>query len=124
MDEIVAAVKRVTDIMAEISAASIEQGAGIGQVNTAVAQMDQVTQQNAALVEEVAAAAGSLQDLAQSLVSSVSVFTLVEGARAAAPPRAAAPAGAATLGRPQTCRARQTRRACQARGARPGTRRR
>ncbi|MGD0475252.1 MAG: methyl-accepting chemotaxis protein, partial [Candidatus Velthaea sp.] len=56
-------------------------------------------QQNAALVEEVAAAAGSLQDLAQSLVASVSVFTLAEGARAAAPPRAAAPARAAALPR-------------------------
>ncbi|MGD0471811.1 MAG: methyl-accepting chemotaxis protein [Candidatus Velthaea sp.] len=84
MDEIVAAVKRVTDIMAEISAASLEQGAGIGQVNTAIAQMDQVTQQNAALVEEVAAAAGSLQDLAQSLVEAVSVFKLAERAPAAA----------------------------------------
>jgi methyl-accepting chemotaxis protein len=79
MDEIVAAVKRVTDIMAEISAASIEQGAGIGQVNTAIAQMDKVTQQNAALVEEVSAAAGSLQELAQSLVVTVSVFTLAGG---------------------------------------------
>jgi methyl-accepting chemotaxis protein len=83
MDEIVAAVKRVTDIMAEISSASIEQGAGIGQVNSAISQMDQVTQQNAALVEEVAAAAGSLQDLAHSLVTSMSVFTLKDriGAR-------------------------------------------
>jgi methyl-accepting chemotaxis protein len=76
MDEIVAAVKRVTDIMAEISIASIEQGAGIGQVNAAVSQMDQVTQQNAALVEEVAAAAGSLQELAHSLVGSMNAFTL------------------------------------------------
>jgi len=80
MDEIVAAVKRVTDIMAEISAASLEQGAGIGQVNTAIAQMDQVTQQNAALVEQVGAAAGSLGELAQSLVGTVSVFTLAGGA--------------------------------------------
>jgi methyl-accepting chemotaxis protein len=78
MDEIVAAVKRVTDIMAEISAASIEQGAGIGQVNQAIAQMDQVTQQNAALVEEIAAAAGSLQELAGSLVATVGVFTLAD----------------------------------------------
>jgi methyl-accepting chemotaxis protein len=61
MDEIVAAVKRVTDIMAEISVASVEQGAGIGQVNMAISQMDQVTQQNASLVEEVAPAASSLQ---------------------------------------------------------------
>ena len=81
MGEIVAAVKRVTDIMAEISSASIEQGAGIGQVNQAIAQMDQVTQQNAALVEEVAAAAGSLQDLAQALVTSTRIFTLKDQAR-------------------------------------------
>ncbi|WP_239066702.1 methyl-accepting chemotaxis protein, partial [Bordetella pseudohinzii] len=58
MQEIVASVKRVTDIMGEISAASEEQSSGIEQVNRAVAQMDEVTQQNAALVEEAAAAAG------------------------------------------------------------------
>jgi len=91
MDEIVAAVKRVTDIMSEISAASIEQGAGIGQVNAAISQMDQVTQQNAALVEEVAAAAGSLQELAQSLVVSMSVFSLAGDARATGPKPAAGP---------------------------------
>jgi hypothetical protein len=61
--------------------ASLEQGAGIGQVNTAIAQMDQVTQQNAALVEEVAAAAGSLQELVQSLVGTVACSRA-----AAAPP--------------------------------------
>src|SRR5512147_2455503 len=60
MDEIVTSIKRVTDIMAEISAASAEQSAGIEQVNTAITQMDEVTQQNAALVEEAAAAAESL----------------------------------------------------------------
>jgi methyl-accepting chemotaxis protein len=95
MGEIVAAVKRVTDIMAEIAAASSEQGAGIGQVNTAIAQMDQVTQQNASLVEEVAAAAGSLQDLAQTLVGTTRAFTLkdqVRGSAAAAPRK---PVGAA-----------------------------
>ena len=58
MEDVVASVQRVTDIMAEISAASHEQSAGIEQVNQAIAQMDQVTQQNAALVEEAAAAAG------------------------------------------------------------------
>jgi len=96
MGEIVAAVKRVTDIMAEISAASIEQGAGIAQVNEAIAQMDQVTQQNASLVEEVAATAGSLQDLAQTLVASTHAFTLEDqtrgfGKAAVAPRRAASP---------------------------------
>ncbi len=76
MDEVVESVKRVTDIMAEISAASNEQSAGIEQVNQAVSQMDQVTQQNAALVEEAAAAAGSLQDQSSHLANVVGVFKL------------------------------------------------
>jgi len=66
----------VTDIMGEISAASSEQSPGIEQVNRAVAQMDEVTQQNAALVEQAAAAAGSMADQAQQLKSAVSVFTV------------------------------------------------
>jgi methyl-accepting chemotaxis protein len=74
MEEIVQAVKRVTDIMAEISAASQEQSAGIEQVNQAITQMDQVTQQNAALVEEAAAAAESMKDQASSLTQAVRVF--------------------------------------------------
>jgi PAS domain S-box-containing protein len=74
MDEIVQAVKRVTDIMGEISAASAEQSSGIEQVNRAVTQMDEVTQQNAALVEEAAAAAGSLEDQAHRLRDAVAVF--------------------------------------------------
>ncbi|MDF3831668.1 methyl-accepting chemotaxis protein, partial [Cupriavidus basilensis] len=73
MGEIVGAVKRVTDIMNEISAATQEQTSGIEQVNQAVAQMDQVTQQNAALVEEAAAAAGALEEQAQKLNGVVSV---------------------------------------------------
>ncbi|MGY8525610.1 methyl-accepting chemotaxis protein [Paracidovorax citrulli] len=76
MDEIVQAVKRVTDIMGEISAASAEQSAGIEQVNQAVNQMDTVTQQNAALVEQAAAAAGSLEEQAQKLKHAVSTFRL------------------------------------------------
>ncbi|WP_019450569.1 methyl-accepting chemotaxis protein [Cupriavidus sp. BIS7] len=76
MGEIVQSVRRVTDIMNEISAASQEQTGGIEQVNQAVAQMDQVTQQNAALVEEAAAAAGALEEQAQRLKGVVSVFTL------------------------------------------------
>jgi methyl-accepting chemotaxis protein len=76
MEEIVQAVKRVTDIMGEISAASAEQSGGIEQVNRAVTQMDEVTQQNAALVEEAAAAAGSLEEQANRLKSVVSVFRL------------------------------------------------
>jgi methyl-accepting chemotaxis protein-1 (serine sensor receptor) len=79
MQEIVASVKRVTDIMGEISAASEEQSSGIDQVNRAVSQMDEVTQQNAALVEEAAAAAGSLQEQAQRLAEAVAVFKVNAG---------------------------------------------
>lgn len=80
MGEIVQAVRRVTDIMNEIGAASQEQTSGIEQVNQAVTQMDRVTQQNAALVEEAAAAAGSLEEQARKLKSVVSVFNLGGGA--------------------------------------------
>jgi methyl-accepting chemotaxis protein len=76
MEEIVSAVKRVTDIMSEITAASNEQTAGIEQVNKAITQMDEVTQQNAALVEEAAAAAESMQEQAKGLYAAVSVFKL------------------------------------------------
>ncbi|CAB3743252.1 Methyl-accepting chemotaxis protein II [Achromobacter deleyi] len=79
MQEIVSSVKRVTDIMGEISAASEEQSSGIDQVNRAVSQMDEVTQQNAALVEEAAAAAGSLQEQAQRLAEAVAVFKINAG---------------------------------------------
>jgi methyl-accepting chemotaxis protein len=78
MDEIVKAVKRVTDIMYEISAASNEQGAGIEQVNKAITQMDEVTQQNAALVEEASAAAESMREQAQGLARLVRIFKLTE----------------------------------------------
>jgi methyl-accepting chemotaxis protein-1 (serine sensor receptor) len=84
MHEIVASVHRVTDIMGEITSASAEQTAGIGQINVAVAQMDQVTQQNAALVEEAAAAAGAMRDEAKRLAASVGVFRT--GTRHAAMP--------------------------------------
>ena len=76
MQEIVGSIQRVTDIVGEISSASREQNAGVGQVSEAVTQMDQATQQNAALVEESAAAAASLQSQAQQLVQAVSVFKL------------------------------------------------
>ena len=79
MDEVVASVKRVTDIMSEIANASQEQSAGIEQVNLSIIEMDGMTQQNAALVEEAAAAAQSLQDQAGELQRVVSVFRLVEG---------------------------------------------
>jgi methyl-accepting chemotaxis protein len=92
MTEIVASIARVTDIMGEISAASTEQSTGVGQVGDAVAQMDQATQQNAALVEESAAAAESLKDQAHQLVQVVSVFKLASrGVDAPRTPVAAAP---------------------------------
>jgi len=102
MDEVVASVKRVTDIMGEIANASLEQSRGIEQVNMSIIEMDSMTQQNAALVEEAAAAAQSLQDQASELAHVVSIFKLVEGeevhvsapstiaaAPAATPPRVA-----------------------------------
>ena len=85
MTEIVASIRRVTDIMGEISAASTEQSTGVGQVGEAIAQMDQATQQNAALVEESAAAAESLRAQAQQLVAAVAVFKLTERAGDSAP---------------------------------------
>ncbi|EJE49570.1 methyl-accepting chemotaxis protein [Acidovorax sp. CF316] len=76
MDEIVGSVQRVGHIIGEITAASGEQSDGIGQVNTAVNQLDQMTQQNAALVEESAAAAHSLREQATRLAGAVQVFKL------------------------------------------------
>ncbi|HEX7982003.1 MAG TPA: methyl-accepting chemotaxis protein [Duganella sp.] len=97
MDEIVASVKRVTDIMAGIAIATQEQNTGIEQVNQAITEMDTVTQQNAALVEEAAAAAESLQNQAVSLAELVSVFKL-DGDRPSSPAAPAAKAvGARSL---------------------------
>ncbi len=79
MHEIVESIRRVTDIMGEITAASTEQTAGIEQINMAITQMDDVTQQNAALVEEAAAAAQSMQSQAGNLLQVVSVFKLNQG---------------------------------------------
>ena len=76
MTEVVGSIRRVTDLMGEISAASSEQSAGVAQVGEAVTQMDQATQQNAALVEEMAAAASSLKSQAEDLVGTVAVFKL------------------------------------------------
>ncbi len=76
MTEVVSSIRRVTDIMGEISAASAEQSAGVAQIGEAVSQMDQATQQNAALVEESAAAAESLKTQAEQLVQAVAVFKL------------------------------------------------
>jgi methyl-accepting chemotaxis protein len=79
MGEVVGSVKRVTDVIQEIASATQEQTSGIEQVNTAVVEMDNVTQRNAALVEEAAAAAQSLQDQANTLIELVSVFKLGDG---------------------------------------------
>jgi len=90
MREIVGQVQRVTDLISEISSAAMEQSSGIGQVNEAVTQMDQGTQQNAALVEQSAAAAASLREQAEQLTAAVAVFRLNAGvARTPTPPAAA-----------------------------------
>lgn len=94
MGEIQSSVRRITAIMSEIAVASAEQGAGIEQINHAVTQMDNMTQQNAALVEQTAAASSSLQEQAAALVTSMSIFTLAEASApalrsVAAPPRIA-----------------------------------
>ncbi len=96
MNEVVASIKRVNDIIVEITAASQEQSHGIGQINRAIIDMDDVTQQNAALVEQAAAAAASMQDQADNLARVVSVFKLTgsQTAVAAAPPRVSMPASA------------------------------
>ncbi|TXH15593.1 MAG: hypothetical protein E6R00_07235 [Gammaproteobacteria bacterium] len=93
MGEIVASVKRVSDLIAKIATASADQSAGIGQVNTAVAQMDQVVQQNASLVEEATAATESMKDQAAALLQTVAQFRLDA---AAAPQRVEPLARAAT----------------------------
>ena len=101
MNEIVASIRRVTDIMGEISAASTEQSSGMAQIGEAVTQMDQATQQNAALVEESAAAAESLKTQAQQLVSTVAFFKLRadDGVRAPAMPPMVKPTAAAPVER-------------------------
>ena len=96
MQEIVEGITRVTDIMSEIASASAEQTVGIEQVNEAIAQMDSVTQQNAALVEEAAAAAASLEDQATTLARLVSVFK-VDGAQRHAARSAGSAAGGQAL---------------------------
>ncbi|MBN3835731.1 methyl-accepting chemotaxis protein [Burkholderia sp. Ac-20344] len=98
MSDVIGAVQRVTDIMGEIAAASEEQSGGIDQVARAVAQMDEVTQQNAALVEEAAAAAQSLDEQAGRLRETAAVFQLDDDA---ARPGAAAPAPVAVRHAPR-----------------------
>ncbi len=83
MEEVVLSVKRVTDIMGEISAASQEQSLGIEQVNQAISQMDEITQQNAALVEQAAAASESMREQAEHLSRAVAAFKLEQGSASA-----------------------------------------
>jgi methyl-accepting chemotaxis protein len=110
LSDIVNAVKRVSDIIAEIAAASQEQSAGIDQINKAVMQMDEVTQQNAALVEQAAAASGSMDDQARGLQELMAFFNIGEEEsapapmRRAEPPRRAAPAPAARRAAPTPAR--------------------
>ena len=101
MQEIVESVRRVTDIMSEITAASLEQTAGIEQINEAVVQMDQTTQQNAALVEEAAAASSQMQEQAAMLAQAVAVFQ-IGGPQPE--PQVRAPALAPAASKPQAAR--------------------
>jgi methyl-accepting chemotaxis protein len=91
MGEIVASVQRVSDIIGEITAAATEQSSELGQINVAVVQLDQMTQQNAALVEESAAAADSLKDHAQRLTEAVQVFRFESGGAVASSLSASTP---------------------------------
>jgi methyl-accepting chemotaxis protein len=79
MDEVVGSVNKVSDLIAEIAASSEEQSSGIGQINTAVSQMDHVVQQNASLVEEAAAATESMKEQAVALLQLVARFKLGDG---------------------------------------------
>ena len=99
MDEIVGSVKRVTDIMSEITAASQEQSQGIEQINQTITQMDEMTQQNAALVEEASAAARSLEEQAGGLIDSVAMFRL---GNEVPPPKASASGFAPRMSSPPT----------------------
>ena len=113
MTEVVSSIRRVTDLMGEISAASNEQSQGVSQVGEAVVQMDQVTQQNAALVEEMAAAASSLKSQAQELVQTVAVFKLadtVSARQAQAHALSVAPATTRQLGVPSNAHLSAERR--------------
>ena len=96
LEEIVSSVKRVTDIIAEITAASQEQATGIDQVNKAIMQMDETTQQNAALVEETTSASQSMKDQAKAMMQQVGAFKMTGGrpespGRSSAAPAAHAP---------------------------------
>ncbi|AYM78417.1 HAMP domain-containing protein [Janthinobacterium agaricidamnosum] len=120
MEEIVNSVRRVTDIMAEITSASNEQEAGIEQINQAITEMDAVTQQNAALVEEAAAASEALQDQAGILAEAVSVFKL-DGTQALAPAAPASRPEPKPAPRPAAATAAQPRLVANAPASRKST---
>ncbi|MYM72918.1 HAMP domain-containing protein [Duganella sp. FT134W] len=117
MEEIVQSISRVTQIMTQISNASEEQSIGIAQVNDAITQMDQVTQQNAALVEEAAAAAESMQEQSAKLADVVSVFKLDASYAPSAPALPRAPVRAAALPRRTAAVAAPVKRAAPAVGS-------
>jgi methyl-accepting chemotaxis protein len=123
MQDIVSQVKRVADLIEEISSTAMEQTSGIEQINQAITQLDNVTQQNAALVEEAAAAADSMSQQAVRMVEVVSVFKLAEGAEhasaAAAAPQSAAPAKPQARALPSVARAAAHRPAPAPRAAAP-----
>jgi len=104
MEQVVNSIRRVTDIMGEITSASQEQTGGIEQVNGAIGQMDQATQQNAALVEEATAAAGALQEQASRLAHAVDVFKINGAAAAKATPAVAAKVTAKVAAKPAAAR--------------------
>jgi methyl-accepting chemotaxis protein len=132
MSEIVDSVRKVSDLIGEISSSATEQRDGIGQVNQAVAQLDQMTQQNAALVEESAAAAAGLRDQAQRLSEVVSVFNVGSSAVSTVTssdskrrePSSAAPAAPAlkTVAAPKRVAAPQATHAPKLAAARPAAR--
>ncbi|MFZ6645669.1 methyl-accepting chemotaxis protein [Undibacterium sp. TJN25] len=123
IDQVVTSVKHVTDIIAEISAASQEQSVGIEEVNMAIIEMDGVTQQNAALVEEAAAAAQSLQDQAAELAKVVSIFRLSAGDQFTLTSAAtAAPVVQRAEARPVAIKSRPKAIAAKPAAARPATR--
>ena len=99
LEQIVTAVKKVTDIVAEIAAASNEQSAGIDQVNKAVMQLDELTQQNAALVEQASAASQAMAEQARDLNNSMARYQVNAAATGAAAPNATAAAAADSRGR-------------------------
>lgn len=107
MQEVVESVKRVSDIISEITAAGTEQSTGVDQINNAIMQMDGVTQQNAALVEEAAAAAATMQEQAENLVEVVSIFKIgneTSRTTQAAPRKASPPPARASMAKAQPAR--------------------